>query len=246
MPTKAQMPLEKLMRERQSVRMPYDADNPISNEDLAQIIEAGRWAPTAHNMQNFEIVVVDDKDLLNAIGEIPMHRSMTFIRENYPLLSFSEEELKQRKVGILGTQFPPEWLDPENFDALEESEETQNSGLGQPIQNGPVLLVILYDPTKRAPASEGDFLGAISLGCIMENIWLMANSLGVNVHIVSSLASESVAAELKSLLKIPDPWKIAFTMRLGYLSHPFKYLRVRREIPDFVHHNQYGQYGLDS
>ncbi len=73
MPTKTPIPLLKLMRERQSVRMPYDADHAISNEDLVQILEAARWTPTAHNMQNFEIVVVDDKDVLNAIGEIPTH-----------------------------------------------------------------------------------------------------------------------------------------------------------------------------
>ena len=225
--------------------MPYDADHAISNEDLVQILEAARWTPTAHNMQNFEIVVVDDKDVLNAIGEIPTHRSMTFIRENYPLLSFSEEELKQRKVGIMGAQFPPEWKDPDNFDAMEAEPDEPGSGMGEVIQNGPVLLVILYDPTKRAPASENDFLGAISLGCMMENVWLMANSLGINVHIVSSLASDVIASELKTLLKVPEPWKIAFTMRFGYLSHPFNYLRIRRDIPDFVHHNQYGQYGLE-
>jgi hypothetical protein len=32
------------------------------------------------------------------------------------------------------------------------------------------LLVILFDPSKRAPASEGDVLGMMSLGCVMENM----------------------------------------------------------------------------
>jgi hypothetical protein len=37
---------------------------------------------------------------------------MGFAKENYPQLSFSEEELKQKKVGILATRFSPAWSNP--------------------------------------------------------------------------------------------------------------------------------------
>ena len=50
---------------------------------MEKILEAARWAPTAHNMQNFEIVVVDDKKSLAAISEIKRSPNLTFIRENY-------------------------------------------------------------------------------------------------------------------------------------------------------------------
>ena len=46
----------KLIQERQSTRGPFDMKRPVSKQDLRQILEAGRWAPTAHNMQNFEIM----------------------------------------------------------------------------------------------------------------------------------------------------------------------------------------------
>jgi nitroreductase len=72
-----------------------------------QILEAARWAPTAHNMQNFEIIVVDDKTQLEKLGKIKSRISEDFLRENYQQLSFSEEELLKKKVGILGTMFPP-------------------------------------------------------------------------------------------------------------------------------------------
>jgi len=51
----------KLIQTRHSARMPFDPDRPVAKSDLQQILEAGRWAPTAHNMQNYEILVVDDK-----------------------------------------------------------------------------------------------------------------------------------------------------------------------------------------
>ena len=50
----------KLIQQRQSTRVPYDPNRPVAKDDLRQIIEAARWAPTAHNMQNFGIIVVDD------------------------------------------------------------------------------------------------------------------------------------------------------------------------------------------
>ncbi len=236
------MEVLKLIEERQSARGPFDPERPIAQEDLKQILEAGRWSPTAHNMQNFEIVVVDDKKLLEAIGGIRHPVSETFIRENYEQLSFSEEELLRKKVGILGTMFPLSWRTP---GAKLEEPEQFNSSLGRVIQTSSVLLIVVYDPGRRAPASEGDFLGAISLGCVMENMWLMANALGIGFHVVSSLSADQVEKEVKSILDIPDHLMIAFSVRLGYPVSAAKYLRVRREVPDFTHHNRFGNRGVD-
>ena len=115
-----------------------------------------------------------------------------------------------------------------------------NTFLGNAISTRPVLMIVLYDPSRRAPASEGDFLGIVSLGCAMENIWLMANSLGIAVHIISSVSNETVEKQVKKILSIPENLKIAFSIRLGY-SQPSagKQLRIRRDIQDFIHYNKY-------
>ena len=229
----------KIIQERRSVRSPFDPQRPIARQDLRQILEAGRWAPTAHNMQNFEIIVVDDKKTLEEIGNIKSAVSETFIQENYQQLSFSEEELMKKKVGLLGTQFPLSWRTPGVKPVVEE-------GRSRPFPVCPTLLVVLYDPHRRAPASEGDFLGIISLGCMTENLWLMANSLGINFHIVSSLASGSVEKEVKRILAVPEHLKIAFTVRLGYAAEPpLRSLRVRRDIQDFCYANHFGNKLLD-
>jgi nitroreductase len=223
-----------IIRERQSARIPFDSERPVAKEDLRQILEAGRWAPTAHNMQNFEIIIVDDKKVLGAIGGIKSTVSEAFIRENYQQLSFSEEELLRKKVGILGTLFPLAWRTP----GYKPDKETDSR---RPLQTSPVMLIVVYDPERRAPASEGDFLGIVSLGCVMENMWLMANSLGISFHVVSSIGTDPVEKEIKSILNIPDRLKIPFAFRLGYpISPPAKYLRVRRDIEDFTHHNRFG------
>jgi len=223
-----------ILRRRQSARIPFDSKRPVAKEDLKQIFEAARWAPTAHNMQNFEIIIVDDKKILGAIESIKSTVSETFIRENYEQLSFSEEELLRKKVGILGTMFPLAWRTP----GYKPDKDIDSR---RPIQTSPVMLIVVYDPDRRAPASEGDFLGIVSLGCIMENMWLMANSLGISFHVVSAIGTDPVEKEIKRILNIPDHLKIPFAFRLGYpVSPPAKYLRVRRDIEDFTHHNRFG------
>ncbi|MGD0997468.1 MAG: nitroreductase family protein [Thermoleophilia bacterium] len=224
-----------LMHKRRSLRMPFDPQHPIAEEQLADILEAARWSPSAHNMQNFEIIVVDDPKVLEEIGSIERAISETFVRENYRQLSFSEEELLKKKTGILATMFPPSWRNPDfRLDAISKEE---TAAMRRPLPASPVLLVVVYDPGRRAPASEGDFLGIVSLGCVMENMWLAAESMGIGLQIVSSLSS---GAEVKSILGIPDDLVIAFSCRLGYpASEPAKYLRVRRDVEDFTHHNRF-------
>jgi nitroreductase len=229
----------RVIRSRESSREPFDLKRPLSDRDLEQILEAGSWAPTAHNMQNFEIIVVDDPETLQALGRLRNPISMDFIRENYAQLSFSEEELRQKKTGVLASRFPPAWSNP-------AATPEELSAAPRPLPPSPIMLFVTYDPSRRAPASEGDFLGVISLGCLTENMWLTATSLGIGFHIVSSLASGAVEAEVKRLLAIPSALRIVYAIRLGYPAVPAEpsqggYLRVRRTIADFAHRNRYGQ-----
>ncbi len=231
----------RIIQERRSERGQFDRDKKISNEDLKKILEAARWAPTAHNMQNFEILVIDDKNLIKDISTIRSMPSEEFIRENFLYLSHSQEELEKRKVGILGTQFPKKWQDASTLDeAVKERAPTE---LSSTVRGGQTILIVLYDSTKRAPASDGDVLGFLSLGCVMENIWLMAQELGISVHIMS--AFNGVSEEFKKMLEIPWNMDIGLTCKLGYPAEETPHAkRIRRDIDDFTHRNIYGQKGL--
>ncbi len=232
----------KTIQERLSSRIPYDPNRQVPKEDLKKILEAARWTPTAHNMQNFDIIVVDDKAALDKIGSIKSKISEEFLRENYVQLSFSREELLKKKTGILGSMFPSEWVDPAKIS--EAVKKAAPMPLTQSIRGSPTLLIVIYDSRKRAPASHGDVLGFISLGCLMENMWLMAQSLGISMQILSAFSAPAVEAEIKKQLSIPDFMKIAYTCRMGYPTTASKYLRVRRDVEDLVHHNKYGNKGI--
>ena len=101
------MSILRLIRQRQSTRVRFDPKKTVSNKHLEQIVEAARWAPTAHNMQNFEIVAVDDPRLLGAIGRIRSKISEDFLRENYQQLSFSKQELLRKKLAYSVPFFLP-------------------------------------------------------------------------------------------------------------------------------------------
>ena len=47
--------------QRHSCRAPFDEARSIPESHIERLLDAARWAPTAHNLQNFEIVVVDDR-----------------------------------------------------------------------------------------------------------------------------------------------------------------------------------------
>lgn len=229
------------IKERHSARAPFDPGKLPSKKDMERILEAASWAPTAHNMQNFEILVVDDGKTLDKIGKIKSPISEEFIRENYLQLSFSEDELLKKGTGILGTFFPKSWTTPP-FDMDKIARETGSFSLKDGIDGSPMILIVMYDPGRRAPASVGDFLGILSLGCVMENIWLAASKLGISARILSEFGEEPMEKEIKKALDIPGHMKIAYAIRLGYAAaEPHKIRRARREIEKFTHHNKYGK-----
>jgi len=230
--------LLRIIKERHSTRALFDSQKPVPKRDVKKIIEAGRWAPTAHNMQNFEIIVIDDKNVLGQVGSIETYPSPDFIRENYEQLSMTEEELLQKKVGILGMHFPPEWRDKTKLEAA-MMDKTPGT-LNQTINGSPTILVVLYDTRKRAPASEGDVLGILSLGCLMENMWLMAHTLDIGFQIMS-VFSGAVQKDVKKILNIPEYMAVSFAIRLGYPVTQTTYVRVRRESESFTYGNEYGK-----
>jgi nitroreductase len=68
------------IKKRRSIR-DYKPD-PIPDEFLEKIIDAARWAPSAHNAQPWEFVVIKDKKLLKKLSKT--HIYSRFL-ENSPL-----------------------------------------------------------------------------------------------------------------------------------------------------------------
>jgi nitroreductase len=225
-----------LIAHRHSSRTPFDPALPVTEVELAGIVDAARWAPTAHNMQNFRLVVVDDRRVLDELGRIRATVSPTFIIENYRQLSWSPEELAERRVGLLGTSFPPAW----HTDDPARVPTDASRSLGETIAGAPLVIVVVFDPTTRAPASEGDMLGLISLGCVLENMWLAAQASHLDVQVMSAFSGDSAEPAVKRVLCIPAPWRVAYALRVGHAIACSTGPRVRRDLPSFTYRNRFG------
>jgi nitroreductase len=227
-----------IMWQRHTCRTAFDPAMAVRETDLQRILDAARWAPTAHNIQNFEIIVVGDAQRLSAIGAIRMPAAETFAREAYHQLSMQEAELLRRRTGLLASMFPESWHEAAVQDGGAASQRTL---VGCTLQACPLLLVVVYDTRLGTAASEEDALGWMSLGCVMQNMWLMTESLGISMQILSGMSAAEVENQVQTILDIPRHLKIAFAARLGYPTTVSEgYLRVRRRIQDFTHRNRYG------
>jgi Nitroreductase family len=98
--------LLEIMWQRHTCRAAFDPQRAIRESDMQCILDAARWAPTAHNMQNFEIIAVDDKQCLAAISAIQLPPAETFTGESYHQLSLSEAETLQSKTGLSASMLP--------------------------------------------------------------------------------------------------------------------------------------------
>jgi nitroreductase len=58
----------KFLKSRRSIR--NFQEKPISDTEIAMILEAGRWAPSASNRQPWEFIVIKDKEILKAISKL--------------------------------------------------------------------------------------------------------------------------------------------------------------------------------
>ncbi len=54
---------------RRSVRQ-YDENKKVEKEDILQIIKAGQYAPSAHNKQAWEFLVIEDKAILESLRSV--------------------------------------------------------------------------------------------------------------------------------------------------------------------------------
>ncbi len=224
-----------LIEQRHSSRVPFDPARTVTELELADIIDAARWSPTAHNMQNFRLVVVDDRAKLDELGRIRAPVSPAFIVENFRQLSWSPEELAARRVGILGSTFPPAWRTGD----LQRVPTNLSRLLGETIAGAPMVIVVVFDPSIRAPASEGDVLGTISLGCVLENMWLAAQAARLDVQVVSAFSGEGAEPAVKRVLGIPAPWRVAYAIRIGHAIGCSTGPRVRRDPAAFISRNRF-------
>jgi nitroreductase len=231
----------------------------LEEEVLERLVAAAGWAPSGHNSQPWEFVIVDDDALIERIAEIATANFDNFlatgshllqwVRNFLPWLRWSARELEIRGDGI----FFERWSrsDWEALGRLKDEEPIRARMIemfgsrGRPsilIRSAPCLVFTLLDTTRKIPDCSNDTMALTSVGAAMQNFRLAAHDLGVAVHEQSVLYDlPETRAAISGLLRIPGHLEIVGGMRLGYPAEASKssHSHVRRPANSVTHRNGY-------
>lgn len=201
-----------LVRKRRSIRK-FKPD-PVPDEYVENILEAGRWAMSGANGQPWEFVIVKNQDTKREIGKI---------YEDDLRLTY---ELEQTRVERLRH---PAFRD-----------DYQQDKLG--FVTAPVLIVVCGDRrTVQASVLEASFIAESkglysSLANAANNMHLAAATLGLGSEWLSVDAYWE--GRLKSLLGIPDVFVVILIIPIGYPAYQ-PASGYRRELKELVHYEKY-------
>jgi nitroreductase len=231
----------------------------LVDSDLSRIIEAAGWAPSGHNSQPWQFVVVDDEELIAAIAKIATDNFDAFLATSPNLkrfvrnfsrwLRWSEEELRSVGDGIYFKRMPREvW---QELDELTDNEAIRErlvrllGSRGIPsklISAAPCLIFTLVNTEREIPDSSNDMMALTSTGAAMQNLRLAAHDLGIAVHEQSLLYDlPDTRKAMSKLLGIPGHCRIVGGMRLGYPSDTLRssLTHVRRPAAAVMRRNGY-------
>ncbi|MFX0141574.1 MAG: nitroreductase family protein [Candidatus Hodarchaeota archaeon] len=234
------MDFQDLVSYRRSSRWVY-SNKQISEENLRKILEAARYAPTPHNSQPFEIIVVKDRGVIKQISEVGFKLTKKEVDEHFYWVRHSQEELELKKDGVLGDVLPKFVMDLKDDSKLINDDEFWKKAMelySILIQNSAILLFVLYNRKRPGVGPLKHLWGILSIGGVMQNIWLAANNLGISVQLVSGqLMNPESINKIREILNFPkEDYRLMLIFRLGYEGKFGKYgTKTRKELSDFVH-----------
>jgi len=220
------------IRRRRTTNGPFLPD-PVSPEHQRLIVEVAGMAPSHFNSQPWRFVLVDEKALIEEIARISgesMTRAFeegTFWQRYRPYFRFSEEEMMERRDGILIDQMPPV-LRPFRRQIFSNTARPLMNRLGVPktlgednrklVAGSPLILAVLLDKTEYRPGELSGFYSIFGMGAAVENVWLLTTELGMGIQFISfPMEVPERWEEIQGLLKVPEGLELMALYRMGYL-----------------------------
>ena len=233
-----------LIKERHAIR-DYITNQPVSDDLLYKIIEAGGYAPSAENQQPWRIIIVRDRAKQRRIGEIAVDRTIELFGRITP-----RQELERRLdyvEALPSREKTIDWLiTGRRFEYIK----------GEPETDGAPLLIALVVEATHVGNSQPTLRGTggvygwsslrhsiIAGSMLMQNCWLAATALGLGACVSSvQLDHFDDVREISELLGIPHPhWVPIMFLAIGYPKYPRERGPPRQQPEEITYVDTWGQ-----
>jgi nitroreductase len=215
--------LHRIMTERMSVRRLKT--DPILDDYVNKVVDAGRWAMSGANSQPWEFMIVKDEEVKKGLFEAYRDANTDFIFWMEQMRVF---ELRHPAYQVAGGNPREQW-------------ENARKGMTRSWSAAPVLIVILGDGRRQ----WGTVQGAMTMGRHASHLTDALSNAATLMHLAAAalgLGSQHVTIHVeepfKRVLGVPDLVMIHHIVPLGWPAVE-KRPGTRRPFEDVVHHDRY-------
>ena len=189
-----------LVRSRRSRRL--FRDRPVESEMIDKILDAARFAPSGHNEQGTEFVVVQGKENIRDVAGLTA-KGMRKLAS--PFHSPVGRTIMRMALGRRGAEYVGK-LAPE-LDHLVDRFEEGSDGL---LHDAPLLILFCADKV-------GDFMAAINANLALHNAALAAETLGLGCFYTGFIVMAARRSDaIPRRVSLPETHTIYGGLALGY------------------------------
>jgi nitroreductase len=204
----------KVIQDRRSVR--EWTDEPISEEDLQMILEAGRLAPSGENAQPWRFIVVRDAETRQKMGALAGGgSSRRFTAE------FVTHQMQERFANL--------------------QDEAKKKAAFEKLTSGQVSAFLANAPLNIVVCGKKDVWDTpYDTSAAIENMLLMVTALGLGAcWVIAPCIDIRDEERIKTLLNIPDGFKAISILSIGHPTRPHR-PRPRLALKDIVFNEKFG------
>jgi nitroreductase len=205
----------KVIQDRRSIR--EWTEEPISDQDLALILEAGRLAPSGENAQPWRFIVVKDAEMRKKLGALAGGGSnRRFTAE------FVTQQMQDRFANL--------------------QDEAKKKAAFEKLTSGQVSAFLANAPLNIVVCGKKDVWDMpLDTSAAIENMLLMVAALGLGAcWVIAPCIDIRDEERVKALLKIPEGFKAVSVISIGRPTRPHR-PRPRMAMNQLVFSERWGE-----
>ena len=205
----------KIIQDRRSIR--EWTEEPISEQDLAMILEAGRHAPSGENAQPWRFIIVRDAETRKKLGALAGGGSnRRFTAE------FVTQQMQERFTNL--------------------QDEAKKKAAFEKLTSGQVSAFLANAPLNIVVCGKKDVWDMpLDTSAAIENMLLMVTALGLGAcWVIAPCIDIRDEERVKALLNIPEGFKAVSVISVGRPTRPHR-PRPRMPINQIVFSEKWGE-----